>query len=445
MASSLTLARAANAPRPNVVFVMTDDQRWDSMSCMGHPYLKTPNIDRLAHEGVMFQNAFATTPLCSPSRASFLTGTMASKHRVVNNAEHGPLSHELKTYQRLLQKADYETAFIGKLHMGAVDDMPRPGIDHWVSFKGQGRFPDPELNFNGERRQVPGYLTDILNQEAVNYIRRRRSKPFNLCVWHKAVHDPTIPAVRHASAFESESIPRRPNYEDSLEGKPGMAVSAEGKPISRRPHGGPAEAKIKNQMRCLLSVDEGVGMMLDALQETKQLDNTLFVFSSDNGYFWGEHRLGDKRRAYEEGLRIPLLMRYPRLIRAGTRPAGMALNIDLAPTFLDLAGVRPPADIDGRSLVPLLKAPPEKKVDWRKSFVSEYYPDPGYLQTPPWRALRTDRWKYIAYPGIKDSEELYDLQADPYEMKNLVGDSKAEKIRAQLQKELAKAAPTPIT
>jgi arylsulfatase A-like enzyme len=423
---------------------MTDDQRWDSMSCMGHPYLKTPNIDRLAAEGAMFQNAFATTPLCSPSRASFLTGMMASKHRVVNNGENGPLSHDLRTYQRLVQKAGYETAFLGKLHMGGSDDMPRPGIDHWVSFKGQGRFPDPELNFNGQRRQVSGYLTDILNQQAVDYLRRKHTKPFHLCVWHKAVHDPTIPAARHASAFESEMIPRRPNFDDTLEGKPGMALTAEGKPISRRPRGGPAEAKIKNQMRCLLSVDEGLGMILDTLRETGQLDNTLVVFSSDNGYFWGEHRLGDKRRAYEEGLRIPLLMRYPRLIAPGARPAGMALNIDLAPTFLELAGVRPPSDIDGRSLMPLLKGG-NRRVSWRQSFVSEYFPDPGYLQTPPWRALRTEQWKYIVYPGIKDSEELYDLQADPYEMKNLVAEPKAQKIRKKLQKELAKAAPTPIT
>jgi N-acetylglucosamine-6-sulfatase len=428
---ALSTAAVAAAPRrPNIVFIMTDDQRWDSMGCAGHPYLKTPNLDRLAREGAMFQNVFVTTPLCSPSRASFLTGLRASKHGIVDNTDRGPQSHELMTYPRILQKHGYETAFIGKWHMDHQDDSARPGFDHWISFKGQGRYDNPPLNRNGARAEVPGYLTDILTQEAVEFIRRKHDKPFAMCVWHKSVHDPTTPAERHKTAFSGESIPRRPNYEDQLDGKPAMFIDGNGKPVKRGRYGGPAEEKIKNQMRCLLSVEEGVGSILAALEETGQLDDTLVVFSSDNGYFWGEHKLGDKRRAYEEGLRVPLLMRYPRLIRAGSRPTQMVLNTDLAPTFLQLAGVKPGSSMDGMSVLPLFG---RKKPRWRTSFTTEYFLDPGYLQTPRWRSVRTERWKYIHYQDVPNSEELYDLAADPFEMKNVIGEAAAARVVSSLR------------
>src|SRR5436190_2186808 len=224
---------AAAVSKPNIVFVMTDDQRWDSMGCAGHPCLKTPNMDRLAREGAMFVNAFVTTPLCSPSRASILTGPYASRHGVIDNAEHGPLSHRLLTYPQVLQKHGYETAFIGKLHMGADDDSARPGFDHWFSFKGQGRYINPPINRNGERAEIPGYMTDILSAEAIDYIKKKRSKPFAMCVWHKGIHDPTTPADRHSGLFKDDPIPRRPNYEDELEGKPAMLRDATGKPVTR--------------------------------------------------------------------------------------------------------------------------------------------------------------------------------------------------------------------
>jgi N-acetylglucosamine-6-sulfatase len=334
------------------------------------------------------------------------------------------------TYPRILQKHGYETAFIGKWHMDHQDDSARPGFDHWIGFKGQGRYDNPPLNRNGARAEVPGYLTDILTQEAVEFIRRKHDKPFAMCVWHKSVHDPTTPAERHKTAFSGESIPRRPNYEDQLDGKPAMFIDGNGKPVKRGRYGGPAEEKIKNQMRCLLSVEEGVGSILAALEETGQLDDTLVVFSSDNGYFWGEHKLGDKRRAYEEGLRVPLLMRYPRLIRAGSRPTQMVLNTDLAPTFWQLAGLKPGSSMDGMSVLPLFG---RKKPRWRTSFTTEYFLDPGYLQTPRWRSVRTERWKYIQYQDVPNSEELYDLAADPFEMKNVIGEAAAARVVSSLR------------
>lgn len=415
------------------MFVMTDDQRWDAMSCMGHPYLKTPHIDRLAREGAMFRNAFVTTPLCSPSRASFLTGQHASRHGILDNGERGPQTYRLMTYPRILQQHGYETAFIGKWHMCHDDDGARPGFDHWISFKGQGKYENPPMNYNGERKTVEGYMTDILTADAVEFIRRKHTKPFSLCVWHKAVHDPTTPAPRHATAMQQEVIPRRPNYEDQLQDKPAMLKDSAGNPVKRGLHSGPAEEKIRNQGRCLLSVDEGLGVVLRALEETGQLNNTLVVFSSDNGYFYGEHKLGDKRRAYEEGLRIPLLMRYPGLIPAGSRPEPMVLNIDLPATFLALAGIVPPPSIEGMPLIPLFG---KQKPRWRSHFVSEYFIDPAYPQTPRWRAVRTGSWKYIQHQDFDDSDELYHLRQDPYEMRNLIADASARNVVRELKAKL---------
>ncbi len=306
---------------------------------------------------------------------------------------------------------------MGKLHMGNLDASPRPGFDTWLSFKGQGRYGNPLLNRDGESLEKEGYLTDILSKEASDFIKAKRSKPFSLCLWHKAVHDPTTPAERHKTAYADERIARRPNVLDKPDGG----------------RGGPAEEKIRNQMRCLLAVDEGLGQIFEALQSTGQLDNTVVVFSSDNGYFWGEHRLGDKRRAYEEGLRIPLLIRYPRLIAAGLRPASIVANIDLAPTFLKLAGTPVPANMQGASLLPLFG---KETPHWRTKLLTEYFSDPGYPHQP-WQSIRTERWKYVHYTAQSDADELFDLKTDPYEMKNLVGDPASAAPLARLRLDLA--------
>lgn len=428
------LAASAKTPRPNIVFLYTDDQRWDAMGCAGHPFLKTPHMDRLAREGALFENAFVTTPLCSPSRASFLTGRYAHAHGVRGNGPmYNELSHQLVTWPALLKKAGYETAYVGKWHMGN-DDRPRPGFDRWVSFRGQGTYEDPALNIDGEQVKTQGYMTDILTGHAVEFLRRPHSRPFALCLGHKAVHGPFTPAPRHAGLYQSEALPERPNLKDSLEGKPALK-----RPVEERkappPARGRNEALIRNQLRALMAVDESIGEVLRALEAGGRLDDTLVIFTSDNGYFWGEHGLGDKRWSYEESIRIPMLMRYPARIRAGTKIREEALNVDIAPTVLELAGAAPPAGLHGRSLVPAMSGRARR---WRSSFLSEYFAEPNFPRAPSWQAVRTRRWKYTHYTELEGMDELYDLETDPYEMTNRIGDSSARDVLKRMRAELAR-------
>lgn len=422
---------AAPATRPNIVFILVDDLRWDALGCTGHPFVETPNIDRIAREGALFRNAFVTTPLCSPSRGSFLTGRYVHSHGVRGNANNNALSHTLTTFPLLLQRSGYETAYVGKWHMGN-DDSPRPGFDRWVSFKGQGQYLDPELNVDGKAAVAPGYITDLLSDHAAEFIRRPHAKPFAVYLAHKAVHGPFTPAERHKELYANQAIKRAPSARDTLEGKPMLQRTVANLPPVG-PGTGSGDMLIRNQLRTLVAIDEGVGRVIKALEETNQLDNTLLVFTSDNGYLWGEHGLGDKRPAYEESLRIPLLARYPKLIKQGQSLEQMVLNVDIAPTFLDLAGVPTPANVHGRSFLPILRG---ENPNWRTTFLSEYFMEPGFPRIPSWQAVRTERWKYIHYTELEGMDELYDLKADPYELKNLVGDAASAKMMADLKAEL---------
>lgn len=434
-AAASAAAGAQIAARPNFLFVLTDDQRWDQMSCASHPFARTPNMDRLAREGARFTNAFVTTPLCSPSRGCFQTGQYAHRHGILDNSERNAQSHTLPVYAKFLQHAGYETGYIGKWHMGHREDSVRPGFDYWVGFRGQGQYVDPQINKNGERGKVSGYITDILSDHAVDFIGKRRQKPFSLCLAHKAIHGPFTPAARHQTLFAGQKIVRGPGASDDLAGKPAMAGHRDRMRTPDPPrHGGPTDETILNMTRALMAVDEGLGKVLGALEETEQLGNTVIVFAGDNGYFFGEHQLGDKRRAYEEGLRIPLLVRYPKLVRAGSTPAAMAANIDLAPTLLDLAGVPVPRSMQGRSLVPLLTG---KTRGWRQALPLEYFDDPPFPQSPAWQAIRSERWKLIRYPGHADWTELYDLENDPAELRNLVEDSRGRAILSKLGQQLS--------
>jgi N-acetylglucosamine-6-sulfatase len=444
-------ATAGAPPRPNIVFILIDDLRADDIGCAGHPFVKTPNIDRLAREGVRFRNMFATTPLCSPSRASFLTGQYAHTHGVIDNRDNTAHSMTLMTWPRLLQRANYSTGYVGKWHMGTAD-AARPGFDRWVSFTFEPRpgkksagYVDPEINIDGARSVFKGYMTDILTDQAVQFIESSRGRPFALYLAHKAVHpdlslpfekaDYFVPADRHKKLYADVPIPRAPSFKDTLEGKPALQ-----RKIGDLPPIGPQTATtdetIRNRLRMLAAVDESVGRILAALEAAKQLDNTVIVFTSDNGYFYGEHGLSDERRlAYEEAIRLPLLIRYPPLVKAGTVRDEMVLNIDMAPTMLELARVGVPKEMQGRSIVPLLKG---ESPEWRKSFMIEYWSDPIRVRIPNmgYEAVRTDRWKYIRYAELKDMDELYDHQADPYEMKNQVKSPQAQQTLKEMQAEL---------
>jgi len=443
------LARAA-PERPNMVFILLDDLRWDEIRCGGHPYVDTPNIDRIAREGALFRNAFVTTPLCSPSRASFLTGQYAHTHGVTDNVDRSPLSHRMMTFPRMLHDSGYETGFIGKFHMG-VDDSPRPGFDRWVSFKGQGSYLSPPLNVDGKPVKSNGYVTDIFTDYAEAFLKQDRRKPFFLWFAHKAVHpelvqnadgsinDPNggkfIPAERHKKLYADRPVVRRPNVAHGPQGKPALQRKIDDLP-PLSPQTGTDDETVRNRLRMTVAVDESVGRLRKALEAKGQWDNTVFVFTSDEGYFLGEHGLSAERRlAYEESARIPLIMRYPRLIRPGSFIDPMALNIDIAPTMLDFAGLQARPEMQGRSLLPLLKG---NAKGWRTSFLIEYYSDKVFprMVNMGYQCVRTERWKYIRYTDLRGMDELYDLKADPYEEHNRIADPAAAAELKRLQIEL---------
>ena len=444
---SLTVSAADSRARPNIIFILIDDLRWDEVD---YPFVKIPNIQRIAHEGVRFENSFVTTPLCSPSRASYLTGQYAHKHGVTDNTDHSPRSYELVTFPRLLHDAGYETAFLGKWHMG-VDDNPRPGIDYWVSVKGQGSYLDPEFNVNGKREIKHGYFTDILNDYALNFLKQKHAKPFLLYVSHKAVHPDLI---QYADGSVSDAsggkfIPAEATRVFTLTPSFRIGPVTPSHPqtnllccaksaiyrrsVRRRSR---TDETIRNRLRMLSSAEDGVADIFKTLEHQKQLDNTLIIFTSDEGYFYGEHGLSKERRlAYEESIRVPLFMRWPKLIRAGSSVDHFALNIDIAPTLLEIAGVSAPKEIQGRSLVPLLRS---EQTPWRDSFLIEYFSDKVFprVYKMGYQAVRNERWKYIHYVDLNGMDELYDLKADPYEMNNLAPGSQAGETQAEMHAKL---------
>jgi N-acetylglucosamine-6-sulfatase len=449
--------------KPNLLVILIDDLRFDEFGAGGHPYMKTPHIDRIAHEGATFTRAFHPTPICSPNRASILTGQYASRHGIIDNVARDAASMRLPNYHLELQRIGYETAHIGKWHMGN-EASPRPGYDLWLSFKGHGRLFDPEFNENGTAVQHRGYITDLLNERAVRFIEQKHERPFALFLAHKAVHPDAVQAAdgtldltsgggymvpaRHADLYKGAVFPKRPNMlppEEVVKQKPVWAEAFKLKATERaqatlRAIQAGTQEEIRLRAAMMASVDEGVGMIFDSLARTKQLDNTAILFLGDNGYFFGEHGLGPERRfAYEEGIRAPFVLRYPRRAKAGTTVQDLALTIDIAPTMVALAGGKPPGSMQGRSLLPLLAG---KRAGWRRSILCEYFSENAmpWLVGMSYKAVRTDRHKLIHWVnrggGLLD--ELYDLERDPYELKNLIGSRAYAPVRTKLRRELAR-------
>ena len=448
--------------RPNILVILIDDLRVDEFGAGGHPYMQTPNIDRLARDGVQCLNAFHTTPLCSPNRASILTGQYASRHGIIDNVARDALSHHLPNYHRELQALGYETAHIGKWHMGN-DARPRPGYDLWVSFKGHGSLFDPELNENGQDRQAAGYITDLLNERAVAFIESPHRRPWALFFAHKAVHpdayqaaDGTLdltrkdygykPAPRHVDLYRGCQFPPKPNMlaaDEVVKNKPAWAEAfrlravESAQAVLRAIHAGTQE-EIRLRAAMMASVDEGVGMIFDALERTGQLDRTFILFLGDNGYFFGEHALGPERRfAYEEGIRSPFVLRYPALANAGATVSELVLALDIAPTMVELAGGKPAARVQGRSLLPLLKGRPS---GWRRSFLIEYFTENAmsWLVGMSYKAVRSERHKLIHWVNRDGVDELYDLEHDPYELTNVIADARYASVAQELRAELAR-------
>jgi N-acetylglucosamine-6-sulfatase len=416
-------------PPRNVVFILSDDHRYDFMGF--HPnapeWLETPSLDRMAREGAHVQNAFVTTSLCSPSRASILTGRYAHRHGVVDNTS--PIPPGTVFFPEYLQRAGYRTAYIGKWHMGedAQSDMPRPGFDHWISFRGQGVYHDPLLNINGERRQIRGYTTDILTDSAVAWLQRqardRSGQPFFLYLSHKAVHAEFEAAPRHRGRYAEVPIPYPPtmantraNYREKPNWVYEQRFSWHG--VDYMYHGQfDFDTFYRRYAETLLALDDGIGRVLDVLERAGLSRNTLVLYMGDNGFLLGEHGLIDKRHAYEESMRVPMLASAPGWIAAGTEVAPLVRNIDIAPTILDLAGVPSGHEMDGRSFLPALRGEP---LGEGGEFLYEYFWEFAFPHTPTTFALRGDRYKYIYYHGVWDLQELYDLQTDPRERFNLI-------------------------
>lgn len=443
--------------RPNIVVILVDDMRFDDLGCNGHPFSKTPNIDKLAAEGLNFANAFATTPLCSPSRASFLTGLHTRAHGITDNTDRSPASHKLDTFPKRLHDAGYRTAYIGKWHMGN-DDSPRPGFDRWVCMKGQGESNDPPLNVDGTRTTETGYVTDVLTKYATNFIAESRDaeKPLLLYLAHKALHPQTqqgadgklsdpaadnfVPATRHESLYANDAIPRSPSYGKPPTDKPALMQKIDGlKPLGLETVS--TDRSIKGRLRMLAAVDESTGEIVAALRNSGRLENTLFIVTADHGYFYGEHGLSTERRlAYEESIRIPLIMRCPTLIPTPRRVEQTVFSLDLAPTLLELGRAEKPQKLHGMSLVPLLDRDEPSFPKSRDVFV-EYYTDTVFprMNKMGYTALRTDRWKLIRYKDLTGANELYNLKSDPYEMKNVIADESAKAALADMNSRLDRA------
>lgn len=443
---------AREPARPNVVVILVDDLRWDDISIAGHPFVQTPAIDRLAREGTRFLNAFATTPLCSPSRAAILTGQYVHTNGIIDNTARDSASHRLSTFAVPLMNAGYETGFFGKWHMGN-DDTRRPGWTHWVAMKGQGEAINPNLNVDGERRMVQGHVTDVLTEYTVNFMRRSRGKPFLVFLAHKALHPNVeqrddgsvaqlqnqsggfIPADRHRGRYAQAVVPRRQNATVAPQRKPALQRAIPGLP-PLSPATGTPDRDIRGRLEMLLGVDESLALIDSALREMGELDNTVVILTSDHGYFYGEHGLNEERRlAYEETIRIPLIVRYPPMSRPASTPSQMAQAIDLAPTILALAGVSDTVRRHGASLVPILDG---SATTWRSSVLVEYYTDQVFPRTLTmgYQAVRTERLKYIHYLELPGMDELYDLGADPFELNNLMGTEEGKRLLPTLEAEL---------
>jgi arylsulfatase A-like enzyme len=438
LGAALAACRRQSRRQPNVVFILTDDQRWDCMSCAGHPYLKTPNMDRIANEGVRFANAFVTDSLCSPSRASFLSGLYAHQHGVRNNFTDYPAN--LPSYPKALKDAGYTTAYVGKWHMGENNDEHRSGFDYWASHKGQGQYYGTEWNVDGTRQKLDGYYTHVVTDLAIDWMKKAK-RPFAIEIGHKAPHGLWVPEPKYAHAFDAMPIDR-----------PATATLPSGTPdwVSKRIktwHGidGPLYETNdygvfrRSYLATLLSVDDAVGRVFETLNAMGELDNTVFVYAGDNGFLLGEHASIDKRTAWEESIRIPFLVRYPEVIRTPHVVNEMVLNMDLAPSLVELGGGGEFPAVPGRSFVPLLRG--EHPAGWRTSFLYEYNFETEFPYTPNVRAVRTDDWKYIHYPnggGHSDTEkaELYHVKADPTEAHNLIDDPAAQGKLAELRTEL---------
>ena len=469
-----------NDSRPNILFIMSDDHAAHAMSCYGSRINTTPQIDRIAEGGMRFNNCFCTNSLCTPSRASILTGTYSH----VNGTTTIPigLDNRLQTFPKLLRASGYQTAVFGKWHLGDGARHDPTGFDDWAILPGQGYYHNPTFRFPGpdgpQRRTVPGYVTDLITDMSLDWLRRRdRDRPFCLLCHHKAPHAPWYSDEKHAGMYLNETIPEPETLQDDYANRAlaaERAVMRVGVHMDRKhvhcemPDNMPEpdlrrwayQRYIKNYLRVVASIDDNVGRLLDYLRDEGREENTLVIYTSDQGFFLGDHGWYDKRFMYEESIRMPMVLRYPAEVAPGSTCDDIVLNVDFASLFCDLAGLDVPPDMQGRSFRPLWQAPPPE--DWRQSMYYRYWENAGGHNVGAHYGVRTRRYKLVHYyyngcgqegadgdafpwgpqmPSVKglDPEwELFDLEDDPHELHNVYGDSAYAPVVAELTAELAR-------
>ncbi|MCC6781543.1 MAG: sulfatase-like hydrolase/transferase [Planctomycetes bacterium] len=438
--------------RPNILFIYSDDHAAHALSCYGSTINVTPNLDRLATEGMRFANCFATNAICGPARASVLTGKYSHRNGFARNEQ--TFDGDQWTFPKALRTAGYATALIGKWHLSSDPQ----GFDHWSILPGQGLYHDPWFLENGERRRLKGYVTDLITSQTLAWLERWRTedrakdKPFLLMCQHKAPHRNWQPAERHAQLFADQEIPLPATFDDDWSQRSAAAAGTtmtierhltENDVKGKAPDGLDAAARkrwlyqryIKDYLRCIAAVDESVGSVLEWLDAHGLAEDTIVVYSSDQGFFLGDHGWYDKRFMYEEALRAPLLVRWPKHVAAGTTCESFVLNVDFAPSFLELAHAELPADLQGRSITPLLRG--ATPADWRRSMYYRYYEYPDPHDVRPHFGVRTERHKLIRFPDL-DAWELFDLSADPHELVSRHDDPAYATVRAELELELAR-------
>lgn len=460
-----------SSKRPNILFVMTDDHTHTQMGNAGDPILKTPALDRLANEGVRFKNFFCTNSLCAPSRATILSGCFSNVHGIMGNSEAAGVAEvmnpSLPTFPQLLQSNGYQTGLVGKWHL---PHLPR-GFDHYAALPHQGVYFDPDFIENGERKQRKGYVTDVITDLAVDFLDNINSNdPFCLVYQQKGPHRPFTPAPRHKDLFNDFDFPYPATFDDDYSTR---IIAEKAKDMRLEisladdyddlPKDLSPEQKkqwiyqrfVKDHYRAMISIDEGLERILDILDQRDIADQTLVIYTSDNGFYLGEHGWYDKRFMYEPSIRVPLLIRYPEGFEPKKVDDHMIMNVDIAPTILDFAGVSIPKNMQGKSLKPLLTL---EDTNWRESIYYSYYEntwatlrdferedlsDPSFEHFTahligPHRGIRTDRYKLIEYYSESDYWEFFDLQEDPYELNNLYSNEiyleKINELKLQLRR-----------
>ncbi len=464
------IANAQAAERPNILFIFTDDHAAQAISAYGSRINQTPHLDRIAKEGMLFQNCFCTNSICGPSRAVILSGKHSHLNGFLKNGNR--FNGAQVTFPKLMQQGGYQTAMIGKWHL----ETNPTGFDYWNILIGQGPYYNPPMIENGQRVKYEGYTTEIVTDLALDWLKTKREadKPFVLMYQHKAPHREWAPGPKYLTMYDDVTIPEPPTLFDDYAGR-GTAAKSQDMTIAKTmtprdlkfvppnnltpeqleiwnaaygPKNAAFEAQklegkdlvrwkyqryIKDYLRCVAAVDDNVGRVLDYLDESGLAQNTIVIYSSDQGFYLGEHGWFDKRFMYEESYRMPLMIRWPGVIKPGSVNASLVSNLDFAQTFLEIAGITAPAEMQGASVVPLMKG--ESPADWRASLYYHYYEFPGPHSVHKHYGVRTARHKLIYFYEL-DEWELFDLAKDPDELTSRYDDPAYAEVVADLKREL---------